>query len=179
MIDLGVIITGVIGLVTSITSGWLSYLFTRKKYNSEVDENVIHNMKESLEFYKQLSDDNKERLNSLLKRNDVTFEAIKKYLPLSEDLTIDKISERQLEIYVKYEGYIKNQEKEAKKLHKLDDIKLNEDLDYLNFDGLALEARQKFNVIKPKTIGQASRISGVNPSDINVLIMYLRKNRLI
>ena len=45
MIDLGVIITGVIGLVTSITSGWLSYLFTRKKYNSEVDENVIHNMK--------------------------------------------------------------------------------------------------------------------------------------
>lgn len=115
----------------------------------------------------------------LLKRNDVTFEAIKKHLPLSEDLTIDKISERQLEIYVKYEGYIKNQEKEAKKLHKLDDIKLSEDLDYLNFDGLALEARQKFNAIKPKTIGQASRISGVNPSDINVLIMYLRKNRLI
>ena len=77
MIDLGVIITGVIGLVTSITSGWLSYLFTRKKYNSEVDENVIHNMKESLEFYKQLSDDNKERLNSLLKRNDELESEIK------------------------------------------------------------------------------------------------------
>lgn len=70
MIDLGVLITGGIGIITSITSGWVSYIFTRKKYNSEVDENVIHNMKESLEFYKQLSDDNKDRLNELLKRND-------------------------------------------------------------------------------------------------------------
>lgn len=77
MIDLGVIITGVIGLVTSITSGWLSYLFTRKKYNSEVDQTVIHNMKESLEFYKQLSDDNKERLDEMLKRNDELKDAIK------------------------------------------------------------------------------------------------------
>lgn len=70
MIDLGVLITGGIGIITSITSGWVSYIFTRKKYNSEVDENVIHNMKESLEFYKQLSDDNKDRLNELLRRND-------------------------------------------------------------------------------------------------------------
>ena len=64
-------------------------------------------------------------------------------------------------------------------MHKLDNIEIKSDIDYLHLDGLALEARQKFDAIRPKTIGQASRISGVNPSDINVLIMYLRKNRLI
>ena len=78
MIDLGVIITGVIGLVTSITSGWLSYLFTRKKYNSEVDLNLIEKMQGSLDFYMKLSEDNKRILDETLakldeseKRNDV------------------------------------------------------------------------------------------------------------
>ena len=115
----------------------------------------------------------------ILKRNDVTFDGIEKYLNLDESLKLDNLAKKQLEIYVKYEGYIQNQRKEAEKLHKLDNIVLKDDIDYLNLDGLALEARQKFDAIKPKTIGQASRISGVNPSDINVLIMYLRKNRLI
>ena len=115
----------------------------------------------------------------ILKRNNVTFDGIEKYLNLDESLKLDNLAKKQLEIYVKYEGYIQNQRKEAEKLHKLDNIVLKDDIDYLNLDGLALEARQKFDAIKPKTIGQASRISGVNPSDINVLIMYLRKNRLI
>lgn len=115
----------------------------------------------------------------ILKRNNVTFEGIEKYLNLDKELDIDNVAKKQLEIFVKYEGYIKNQRKEAEKLHKLDNIKLKDDIDYLSLDGLALEARQKFDAIRPKTIGQASRISGVNPSDINVLIMYLRKNRLI
>lgn len=115
----------------------------------------------------------------LLKRSDVTYEEIEKYLELPENLKIDHIAKKQLEIFVKYEGYIENERKEAQKLHKLDDILLKDDLPYLTIDGLALEARQKFDQIRPKSIGQASRISGVNPSDINVLIMYLRKNRLI
>lgn len=68
--DIGVLITAAIGIVTSIASGWTSWFFTRKKYNSEVDQNVIHNMNESLEFYKKLSDDNKQRLDAMIKRND-------------------------------------------------------------------------------------------------------------
>ena len=64
-----VLITGVIGLVTTITSGWVSWFFARKKYNSEVDNQVIVNMKESLDFYKSLSDDNKERLDQVLEQN--------------------------------------------------------------------------------------------------------------
>lgn len=70
MIGTDVIITALVGLITTISSGWVSWFFTRKKYNSEVDENIIHNMRESLEFYKQLSDDNKERLEEMLKKND-------------------------------------------------------------------------------------------------------------
>lgn len=65
-----VIITGCIGLVTTIVSGWTSWFFARKKYNSEVDNNLIENMQESLEFYQKLSDDNKKRLDDVLKRNE-------------------------------------------------------------------------------------------------------------
>ena len=67
--NIEVITTGVIGLFTTIVSGWTSWIFARKKYNSEVDSQVIANMKESLDFYKQLSDDNKERLDQVLQQN--------------------------------------------------------------------------------------------------------------
>ena len=70
MVDLGILITGGIGLITTIVSGWTSWFFARKKYDSEVDSNLINNMKESLEFYKKLSDDNRSRLEEVLKRND-------------------------------------------------------------------------------------------------------------
>ena len=70
-LDIQVIVTGVVGLITTITSGLVSWLFAKKKYNAEVDSNVIENMKQSLEFYTKLSDDNKARLDEALKRNEV------------------------------------------------------------------------------------------------------------
>ena len=120
-------------------------------------------------------------LKELLKRNNVEYSKIKNYIPgfNEETLGLDYIGENQLEILVKYEGYIKNQEKEALKLHKLDSIKLPNDIDYLKMDGIALEAREKLNKIKPYSIAQASMISGVNPSDITVLIMHLKKDKKI
>ena len=69
MIDLGILITGGVGLITSIVSSWTTWFFARKKYNSEVDSNLINNMKESLDFYEKLSSDNRERLEEVLKRN--------------------------------------------------------------------------------------------------------------
>ena len=75
--DLGVIITAITGIVASFTSAWVSWFFTRKKYSAEVDETVIHNMKESLEFYKTLSNDNKDRLDSMIKRNEELEEEMK------------------------------------------------------------------------------------------------------
>ena len=70
MIELDVLITGAIGIVSSVVSAWTSWFFARKKYNSEVDNNLIENMQKSLNFYKQLSDDNKRRLDDVLNRNE-------------------------------------------------------------------------------------------------------------
>lgn len=78
MIELDVLITGGIGVISTIASGWTSWFFARKKYNSEVDNNLIRNMQESLDFYKKLSDDNKERLEDVLKRNEELEREVKK-----------------------------------------------------------------------------------------------------
>ena len=77
MIESGILITALIGIVTTFTSGFTAWFFARKKYNSEVDNNLINNMKESLDFYKKLSDDNRERLNEVLKRNENLEEEVK------------------------------------------------------------------------------------------------------
>ena len=81
----------------------------------------------------------------------------------------------QIEVSVKYEGYIKKQQKEAKEFNKIETTLIPHDIDYLHMDGLALEARQKMDKIRPHSIGQASRISGVNPSDIAILVLNLKK----
>ena len=83
----------------------------------------------------------------------------------------------QVEIEIKYEGYIEKARKEADRMLKMDNIKLPDDLDYLNIDNLALEARAKLDKIRPASLGQASRISGINPSDIQVLAIYLKQNK--
>jgi tRNA uridine 5-carboxymethylaminomethyl modification enzyme len=77
------------------------------------------------------------------------------------------------EIQIKYEGYIKKEEEIARKLDKFENMVLKEDFDYNSLLSISTEARQKLSKIKPKTIGQASRISGVSPSDINVLLVFL------
>ena len=84
---------------------------------------------------------------------------------------------RQVEIEIKYEGYILKARKEADRMRKMDNIALPEDIDYLNVDNLALEARQKLDKIRPASLGQASRISGINPSDIQVLAIYLKQRQ--
>ena len=76
-LDIQVIVTGVVGLITTITSGWVSWLFAKKKYNAEVDTNLIENMQKSLDFYMKLSDDNKARLDEALKRNDVLEDEVR------------------------------------------------------------------------------------------------------
>ena len=75
--SIDVIITGIIGLITTVLSGWTSWFYTRKKYNSEVDNNLILNMKNSLEFYEKLSNDNKARLEEVLQRNNELEQELK------------------------------------------------------------------------------------------------------
>ena len=113
----------------------------------------------------------------LLKRNGASYTKMKEYLNFDEDLTLDNLGDFELEVMVKYEGYIESERKEAIKFNKLESVKLDTDVDYMNIDGLRIEARQKLNAVKPSTLGQASRISGVNPSDISVLILNLKKEK--
>ena len=111
----------------------------------------------------------------LLKRPNVSYLEIKKFIPELDEIELDEFTIEEIEIIAKYEGYIVKQIREAKNMAKLEEMKIPSDFDYLNMDGLALEARQKLDKVKPLTIGQASRISGVNPSDITVLIFNVRK----
>ena len=111
----------------------------------------------------------------LLKRPGISYEAIRNFVPELKDIELDEFAIEEVEIIAKYEGYIIKQIREAKNMAKLEEMKIPSDFDYINMDGLALEARQKLDKVRPLTIGQASRISGVNPSDITVLIFNVRK----
>ena len=77
------------------------------------------------------------------------------------------------EILIKYEGYIEREKNMAEKIGRLERIKLPDNLEYMKFKSISTEARQKLQKVRPATIGQASRISGVSPSDISVLLVYL------
>ena len=111
----------------------------------------------------------------LLKRPNVSYVEIRKYVPGLEEIDLDEFAIEEVEIIAKYEGYIIKQIREAKNMAKLEEMKIPTDFDYLNMDGLALEARQKLDKVRPLTIGQASRISGVNPADISILILNIKR----
>ncbi len=111
---------------------------------------------------------------ALLKRSDYSFEDLQNLDIFFAEYPPTVLQE--IEIEIKYEGYIKKQQKEIAELQKMEDKKLSPLLEYKNIDGLRIEARQKLDKIKPLTLAQASRISGVNPSDITALIIYLHKN---
>lgn len=116
-------------------------------------------------------------ISNLVKRPSVKFKDVINFFNEFKHFNLSDEYIEDIEILVKYEGYIKKQKSDAEKLKKLDNIILPRDIDYLNMDGLALEARQKLNLIRPQSIGQASRISGINPSDITILNLYLNKNK--
>ena len=112
-------------------------------------------------------------LHDLLKRPEVQVDKLKPFL--KENYTQEVKEE--VEITIKYEGYIKKAKEEAKKQAEYENIILKENIDYSKIPNLALEAREKLNKIKPTSIGQAMRISGVNPSDISSLMIYLKRGK--
>ena len=111
-------------------------------------------------------------LYDLIKRPFIELADVLNCVELEE--TFDRYVIEEVEIQIKYEGYLKKQEKEAKEQARLEQYKIPSDINYDDVVHLALEARQKLKEIKPETIGQASRISGVNPADISVLMVYLK-----
>ena len=111
-------------------------------------------------------------LYDFLKRPEVTLENIKHFI----EINYTNEEQEQVEINAKYEGYIKKANKEASKMLSLEEKNIPEDINYDEVPNLASEARQKLSEVRPTTIGQASRISGVNPADISILMVYLRRN---
>ena len=113
-------------------------------------------------------------LYDLLRRTEITFDRLRQEKIV--ELEYSKEVEEQVEIQIKYEGYIQKIEREAQKMLKNEEKKIPDDIDYNKIKNLASEARQKLAAVRPTSIGQASRISGVNPADISILMIYLRKN---
>ena len=149
------------------------------------NENIIK-LKEELENKKLVIDEkikeefkknnieingNSISLANILKRPEITFDFIEKFTTFS----YDKEVKEQVMIEYKYSGYIKKAYKEAEKLMKIEEKQIPDDIDYDKVKNLASEAKQKLSMIRPKTIAQATRISGVNPSDIAILAVYLKK----
>ncbi len=114
-------------------------------------------------------------LAELVRRPELSYEAIAELDPERPELSEEVIE--QININIKYEGYIKRQEKQVEQFKKMENKKLPEELDYEKIQGLRLEARKKLNLFKPVSVGQASRISGVSPADISVLLIYLEQRK--
>ena len=116
------------------------------------------------------------KLSELLKRTEIRYKDLAQIDENMPELSAQEKEE--VEIQIKYEGYIKMEEEQVAKFKKMESKTLSEDIIYQDIKGLSLEARQKLDKIKPLSIGQASRISGVSPADINVLLIYLQmKNK--
>ena len=115
------------------------------------------------------------KMAELLKRTELNYENLEAIDDGRPELS--KQEEEEVEIQVKYEGYIKMQEEQVQKFKKLEAKLLPDNINYEKINGLSLESRQKLNKFKPHSIGQASRISGVSPADISVLLIYLQMNK--
>lgn len=113
----------------------------------------------------------------LLKRPEVTYQELTQFLP-ETDSKLDRRVIEQVEIQIKYAGYIQKAEEKVEKLKRLEAKKIPDRIDYQAINGLATEARQKLEKIRPETIAQASRISGVNPADISILMVYIEQGKI-
>lgn len=115
------------------------------------------------------------KLSELLKRTELTYKDLEEIDDKRPELT--RAEAEQVQIQIKYEGYIKMQKVQVENFKKLENKKLPQDLDYNKVNGISLEARQKLSKFKPTSIGQASRISGISPADIGVLLVYMEQYR--
>lgn len=157
--------------------------FCKKKENIEkeierIKKTVIRPTKEVnklLSKYNSSNIDTGVKLSDLLKRTELTYENLKEIDENRADL--NKQEKEEVQIQIKYEGYINLQLAQVEKAKKLEDKSLSESIDYDQIKGLRIEARQKLNKFKPISVGQASRISGVSPADISVLLIYLEQQK--
>lgn len=176
-----------IGLISSERYG--KFLEKKRRIEEEVarlERTYISPTEKVLEFLRQHSSTPIKSgisLAELLRRPELTYnalEAVDEERPEELKLANRRINDpvaQQVEIAVKYEGYIKRQLMQVEQFKKLEETRLPQDIDYNSIHGLRIEARQKLSAIRPESVGQASRISGVSPADISVLLIYLEQLR--
>ena len=166
-----------IGLISE--ERYAKFLEKKEKISQEINRLKSTVIKPTSEVNEFLSNNNTTTINNgvklsdLLKRSELNYEKLKEIDNNRPELSKEIAEE--VEIQVKYEGYIKMQEEQVEKFKKLERKLLPNDIDYSKIKGLRLEAIQKLNNIRPNSVGQASRISGVSPADISVLLIYLEK----
>ena len=114
--------------------------------------------------------------NEFLRRPEISYNELIQFIPVNDALTNKEIE--QVEIQIKYEGYIKKALEKVDKLKRMEAKRIPENIDYTAINGLATEAKQKLQKIQPETIAQASRISGVNPADLSILMVYIEQGRI-
>ncbi len=157
--------------------------FLQKKQNIEAEikrlkETTVKPTEEVNQFLIQKGTNSLQtgtKMSELLKRTEITYEDLKEID--NEQPNLSRQEAEEVEIQIKYEGYIKLQEEQVKKFKKLEEKILPEDIDYKEIKGIRIEARQKLEKMRPHSIGQASRISGVSPADISVLLIYLQTRK--
>jgi len=166
-----------VGLVSE--ERYQKFLDKKENVKKEIERLKNTNIKPSEGVNKILEKNNSSKivtgvkLYDLLKRAELSYDILEE---IDKNRTVlNKQEKEQVEIQIKYEGYIKLQLAQVEKFKKLEEKKLPDDFDYENMKGISLEARQKLNKMKPISIGQASRISGVSPADISVLLIYLEQ----
>ncbi|MEK3977282.1 MULTISPECIES: tRNA uridine-5-carboxymethylaminomethyl(34) synthesis enzyme MnmG [unclassified Psychrobacillus] len=116
------------------------------------------------------------RASDLLKRTEMNYDLVAQLVPLEVELNEEE--KEQIEIQVKYEGYIEKSLQQVEKLKKMENKKIPDQIDYNAISGLATEAKQKLMQVRPLSIAQASRISGVNPADISILLIYIEQGKI-
>jgi tRNA uridine 5-carboxymethylaminomethyl modification enzyme len=116
------------------------------------------------------------RASDLLKRPEMSYHQLETIFP--SEVELDEDVKEQVEIQLKYDGYITKSLQQVERLKKMEDKKIPENIDYDAVSGLATEARQKLKLVKPLSIAQASRIAGVNPADISILLVYLEQGKI-
>ena len=117
-----------------------------------------------------------DKIFKIFSRPNITMEDVMEFPGVNEFIAENDLNEEMLEqteIQIKYAGYINKEKNNADKLHRLEDVKIPQNFDYTNIKSMSFEAREKLNKIQPVTVSQASRISGVSPSDISVLLVYM------
>lgn len=164
-----------VGLISE--ERYKKFLIKKQQIEDEIDRVCKKNISPDektmnlLEKYKSTPIKSGVKLSELIKRPELSYEILEEIDP--ERPQLSSAVKEQVNICVKYEGYIKRQEAQVEQFKKLEKRALSKNIDYSEIKGLCLEARQKLNAMKPESLGQASRISGVSPADISVLLIYL------